>query len=561
MDAKMITLIANGVLLVFMIFGFLFGLKGIRKSGLSLAFFIGALIVTVLITPLVSKLLLNIPFVANLLNNLKESISSSSIASAIASPGSNVEALIDALPQMILNFATYMVLLLVVGLLFKIPCAITGRILRKKRQEKNLVGRKTPANVSATGDVSYVRADQPEKKYRLLGGLVGAIHAFIFLIAFLMPVLGTVTTVADFAFEVEPETTTAMITLEVGAESAEAEAEAEVAGPKYTAIARLIQENLPKDVLDILEAVDNSILCKASSFGNVGDVLYNSVGKCRVNGEKIVLKKEIKTAVTVYNDVSYLMETFDSEEEFTPTALKQLDFDRLRHAIDSMFDSKLLTSIAPELGNKYLDWALMDTTNYNELDPDVKNIVDPVREMLDEQPNLKELIVELRKEMGVEEGDTDKQVQFIKDEFHVVIDLAEIFVKSDAFDAVVKDEIDITEVLTAVKANNNKLVHDIINKIFESRSVNLITLTGVNYGIDALQGLFDDKLGAEAVKIAKITLATAQNGFDSTMLCNLADIAIDLYDQYKDVNMDELSQIDPGIVNGVDLLDGCSKRI
>ena len=44
MDAKMITLIANGVLLVFMIFGFLFGLKGIRKSGLSLAFFIGALI-------------------------------------------------------------------------------------------------------------------------------------------------------------------------------------------------------------------------------------------------------------------------------------------------------------------------------------------------------------------------------------------------------------------------------------------------------------------------------------------------------------------------------------
>ncbi len=547
MDKGTIMLIANLALLVILAFGFLVGLRGVKKSGLSLAFFIVSLVVTTLITPLISKALLGIKVnvdgsMLTIQEWLKGVLSESGIIKELASSGSNVEALLNGLPQAIGNLATFVALVIVVGFIFWIAYLITASIVLKKDKtpkQKNTVSKTAPSYVSATGNVTYVR-DNKVKKHRLLGGLVGALHALVFVVALLIPVCGVTSLYNELAFQTEVPATTTTVSiglLNVNSEGGSADQGASDEDKDYTATAKLIQSNVPQEASDILTGVNDSILGHITNIFNAGDIWFNSIAKCNVNGEKIVLKNEIKTFASAYNDIDYISKIdFNSVE-----SVKSIDFDRIRKAVDNVFNSKLLDTIGTELGYKYLDWLTMDESELATLPQEIQDMVADLRTEIDKDANLKEFLVEIKKIFG----DDQKQLQFFKSEINVVINIAEEIVKSDLIDLIVGvDQVDADQVIAVLNKNNNELVNKIIDHIFSSELVNLSTLTGTNYAIDEIMSMLKDTSINGATEpiltIAKITLASAQNRIDSTAVKNMVDLSLDMYNEYSTIGFDKI---------------------
>ena len=540
MDSSLIMLILNLVLLVVVIVGFLFGLHGVKKSALSLAFFVGAFIVTLIITPFVTKALLQINITVDgstmsISDYIMETVRQSALVKDLATQGSNMEALIENAPQILGNIATYMALLIVVGLIFWIAYLITAHALFKKKQATNPVTKETPANVSATGNVKYVKTEKPEDKHRLLGGLVGAVHAFLFLVFLLIPAVGATSLFGSYAYaqESDVQTTAIVKTLDVSGTEESANSESEI---KYTPTAKYIQEKVSPEVLDIISAVNHSIIGSVCQVADVGDVVFNSVAKCKVNGERVVLKDELDKASKVYDNTEFLFSIDFSSVE----SIRSINFDKVRTAINTLTDSSLLKSIAPELTNKYLDW--LTAEDISSLDQEVQDMLANVRKELDDDPNLKELVVAIKNLLGTDE----KIMATFKKELLNVVDICQIVVDSDLLEYIVEyrnaeTEIDLTnEIVTCLHANNNALINSLIDKIYSSDFVNLFSLTSINYAIDEIQSVFQHYIDETSiVNIAKIQLLNAQSKMDASVLKTIADAGFDFYlklDASKDSN-------------------------
>lgn len=548
MDKGTIMLIANLALLVILVLGFLLGLRGVRKSGLSLAFFIGALIVATLITPLVSSSLMGIKLniegsTITIQEWLKNMLSESALIGELASSGSNVDALLNSLPIAIGNLVTFIALVIVVGIVFWIAYLITASIVLKKYKmpkQKNKISKTAPSYVSATGNVTYFR-EPTYKKYRLWGGLVGALHALVFIVALLIPVCGVTSLYKELAFQTEVPTTSVSANIGLldvtvtdgssteGSESAE----------NYTAVAQLLQQNVPVEISDVLTGINDSILGHLTNIFNVGDIWFNSIAKCEVDGEKIVLKQEIQTFANAYNDIDYISKIdFNSVD-----SVNGIDFNRIRSAIENVFNSKLLDTIGTEVGYKYLDWLTMDEADLVNLPQEVQDMVVDLRTKLNDEPNIKEFLIEIKKIFG----DDSKQLKFFKQELLVVVDIAEDIVKgglTEHFIGVTKVKTD--DIVKTLNKNNNELANNIIDHIFNSELVKLVTLTGTNYGIEFLQDLFEDatinKTTQPVITMAKIVLASAQNRLESTVVKDFVDLILDVYNEYQQVGFEEIDK-------------------
>lgn len=535
MDISTIMLILNLAFFVVIILGFLLGLKGAKKSALSLAFFIGAILVTVLITPWITNALLQIQInyegeMMAIKDIIVTFLQNNATVNELAGSGSNVEALILNMPQMIGNLVTYMLLLVIVGIIFWIAYKITAHfVFKKERQQekelkaKNPLSKTAPNNVSGTGNITYVRTPTI-KKHRIAGGFVGSLHALIFMIAFLVPVCGTASLINQYAYATEQPTTTAVVrTLDA---THEPSSSTEEDTPAYAPSAKLFQENLPPMLLEIVNAVDTSIIGNICGIANTNNIWYNSVAKCNVNGKQIKLADEVNTIVVVYDNVEFLS-TLDLK---SVDSLKGINFDKLRLAVNKLTDSSILNSVAPELTSKYLKW--ITDEDISSLDPTVQDMVSPIREQLDQEPNLKELVKEIAK-MFADEATT---MDTIKAELLNLIDTAEIVINSDLVNEIVKDEMDLDNVVSILHAENNKLMNSLIDQLYKSDFVNLATLTALNYGIDAIQTEMDDMLKEDAVQIGKIVLASAVSNLDSSLLKSTSNFIFEFYLNTVDCN-------------------------
>lgn len=528
MNISTIMLILNIAFFVVIVLGFLLGLKGAKKSALSLAFFIGAMLVTILITPWVTNALLQIqiPYEGEAMaikDVIVTFLQNNATVKDLAGSGSNTEALILNMPQMLGNLVTYMILLIIVGIVFWIAYKITAHfIFKKERQEekehkaKNPLSKTAPNNVSGTGNITYVRTSTTSK-HRIAGGFIGGFHALLFMIAFLIPVCGTASLINQYAYATEQPTTTAIVRTLDATQDPSTSTDEET--HSYTPSARLLQENLPTELLEIINAVDTSIIGNLCGIANTNNIWYNSVAKCNVNGQQIKLADEVNTVLVVYDNVEFLS-TLDLK---SVDSLKGINFGKLRLAVNKMTDSSILNSIAPELTNKYLKW--ITDEDISSLDQSIQDMVQPIRDQLDEEPNLKELVQEIAK-MFADESTT---MSTIKAELLNLVDIAEIVINSDLVNEIVKDEMDLDNVIAILHAENNKLMNSLIDQLYKSDFVNLATLTALNYGIDAIQTEMDEKLKENAVQIGKIVLASAVSNLDSSLLKSTSNFIFEFY--------------------------------
>lgn len=522
MDAGLVATILNVVFVVFVVLGFLFGLKGLKKSGLSLIYFIGALIIALIISPLICKLLLQI----NVTNSGGESVTVSQyIIDTIRNvpqivemwdTSPNLQSLVGNAPLIVGNLVVFMLLVYVVGFITWIAYLITARKLYKKpaKKQKNPLNKNVPGNVTATGTVKYVKDEVPVKKRRLLGGLVGSVHGLILLIATLIPVSGLVGLMTDIAFETESTGTgnPAQIYLLSGGEGGSGEEEQQL-----TPIARMIQENLPEDILDLIVSYDNSIIGTVSRFSGASSICFDALARCRVGNERVVLRNEIKIVAHVYNDVEFLKDVNFSDLE----EIKEVDFDKLRSAVDNMFSSGVLRALAPELFSFGLEMASTDV------------------EEISSNENIKDFVLKLQSMM---QNDT-AIMNTLKAEIINTIDLIEIVLKSDLADEffVEGHTPDIENVVAILNEDDNLLLHQIVEKIFDSEIINLASLMGINFGLEPLRELLEMIVPVSyTVDIPRIDVKTTTLRLDGELIGDILGLGLDVYVELLDIGLENI---------------------
>ena len=119
MSAGLITLIANLVLLFFVLMGFLDGLrKGLKKQALWLAFFTGAIVLAFIFTPLITNGIIDISFNIDgqnqsLRDMIVNAITQQEIVGGLYQEGSSFAGIVDNFPVMIANLVVFVLALYV----------------------------------------------------------------------------------------------------------------------------------------------------------------------------------------------------------------------------------------------------------------------------------------------------------------------------------------------------------------------------------------------------------------------------------------------------------------
>lgn len=522
MDSNLLLIILNIAFVAILVFGFLAGLSGLKKSGLNFVFFLIATILTFIFTPLITKTVLQISITVDgttqtISEYIVSLINQSGLVGDIAVSGSSTEALIKNLPQMLGNIVVFMALLIVSNIIFGIIGAIVGAIAFRTKKDKNPVSKNTPSYVSATGNVRYVRTEKPKKR-RLAGGFVGLAHALMFAVLLLIPICSLSQTVTALAYETETETTATSVVL---ADDGEVE---------YTPFAKQLQSIIPQQVLDILNTVNNSALCKVINVCDSGSLIFNNIAKCEVNGEKVSLKTEITSLASVYNNVEFLA----SVDMSTAQSIKDINFDKLRTALDNLFDSGIIKTIVPETLDKVLDWLTMD--DISSLSTETQDIVKPIRDELAKNEYLNDFVLKFRQVYEKSE----KQTDFLKNELYVVVDTCELIANTQIVDEYFGTDLNkfIDTIFDELAKNNSELANKLINKVFDSEVVQIAGLVGTNLVIDELQEYFDSNLSKDAtiVQIRKIDVKSATSKFDKTSVSDALTNFLNLYNEYKELD-------------------------
>lgn len=517
MNPNTLLIILNIAFVVILALGFLTGLKGVKKSGIDLAVFVGSFILAILITPLITKAVLNINIYVDgkstTISNYIISLITAQTGSLVTS-GSSTESLISNVPVMVGNLVVFMVLLIVIDILAQIITSIVFAVTKKRKKKKNAISKSAPSYVSATGNVKYVREEKP-KKYRLAGGLVGTVHALLFVVALLIPIKGVTSTVASLANQVEPEP--AVVTY----------AETE---PNYTPVAKYIRQAISEQYLDLVFAVDNSALFKVTGALDINSFMFNSLASCKVDGKKIVLTAEIDSATTLVNQLDYI-QNIDIK---TAEGLKSVDFERLSLTLDSLFNSEIVKTLLDDIAKNLLDWTTAD--EMPELTGEIGNLVKDVREKVSQDANLKDLLLKTKQIVNSKQFVSN----FLKDELDIILNVADIAVNSTIIDPIMSEDKTnlISTLLTELGKDNNALANNLLSNIFDSEIINLGLLYGTNFGIDFVNDYFATI--ENAVTVSKINYVNDDIKYNKADLTEIITTILDIYKDYTEVNLDNI---------------------
>ena len=170
MDATLITLIINIVLAAVILFGFLGGLRGLKKSTFDLVVFIVQLLVVFFLTPVISNLVLNITIDGKTINNHILGFVNNLLGAETAS-SSFIKDIVSNVPIMVVNIAVTILLIVLSCILFKIIAVIVYKIMFKKDKEK-VIEKCEIVN----GAPQMVKTTVKKKKHRINGAFTGTPH-------------------------------------------------------------------------------------------------------------------------------------------------------------------------------------------------------------------------------------------------------------------------------------------------------------------------------------------------------------------------------------------------
>lgn len=476
MSPEIITLIINVILGVFVLFGFLFGLKGIKKSTYSLCVLIITLIVVFIFSPMVTKALLKISINGEPIDEMLFGEISSAVGEDLSST-SLITNVVSGLPLMVINIVTTILMIIVVGFVFKIIGAIVYRIIFKKEKQKEV-----EKCEMVNGQPQMVKVKEKKKKYRLWGGLVGAVRGLVLALALFLPILGLVNIFNDLTADVSAETQTEeTFTLKKSNQ--------------------LLNDIVPKEVNEYIDAVSDSIFYKIGSIANLSEATFNLTARTSINKTGIMLGKEIKNLVSVYDEFVDFAYSGDSNlNEYTIDAIfddiknnpEKYDYQKLENALLKLNNSGLFVALHDDM-LKFVGDIIVQTEDGKEPDNLVVNIKDALYHYADTRYTLADDMSEF-----VNVFETCAKSGLLKQ----LLNSETIYLKD------VKDII-INKADPTTGKTENEVLNNITASVARANFLQFLTSSLINYGIDELQTYLNNNLLADPnnkVSIVNINL-------------------------------------------------------
>lgn len=507
MDFSIITLILNILLIVFIGFGFLFGLRGLKKATKSLVIFIVAMFIVFLISPAITGLLLNIKIDGMA---IRQHISSA-VVSAIGEEMANqsfVMEIVKNFPNMIVNIITTFLLLIVVGLICKILVAILSKIFFKKEKSKEIEKCEI-----VNGSPQMIKVTVKPKKRRFLGGLVGAFKGFLVCLALFMPIIGLGNVLADIAG--------------IGTVSAESNSETEL-----KSIKQVVKEDLPKEVYYSVDAINNSFISKIGRMGNIGEVSLNLVAKCNINGQNVKLGQELKALTGTYDKFVKFAKPSNSElnniEDIFADMMENpenYDFGLLDELLDELFNSNLINAT----GNDILIF-----------------VIDSISESSNESTKI--YLSYLKTAI---ENYSETNNYSLKTDIKAFFDVFEISAKSGLLKAFQSEGFKLSDVCDALlndadESKNlikNKNLNDLSKAITSSDLLQKVAIESTNYGISELEKVLNNGLTFKGVEEISLKRIDSKNvSITSTELENLLDSTLKTMQCLENIDFEKIGE-------------------
>ncbi len=411
------------ILVIFLGLGFLMGVwRGLKRSTCHIFFFIASIILAYLITKVVTNALLGITIAYGEESySLKDLISQLISEQFDLSSYSSVSTFIENLPAAILSPIVFMFLVIVVYFVVNLIYHCVACFCFRKKNVK-------------------------QKPRRLLGGLLGIVEGFVFMIVLFAPITALTNFYQDLS-------TSSSESTEISSENS------------FMTIDEYISLYVPQTVNDVITAYNNSFFGKLVNFGGLSDVIFDGLANVSVNNEKIVIRTELLNLAEIYNNaVEIYGEISNSNYDISITNLKD--------SVETFVDNGLFKAvIAPTIVDYIKNYSLSDeNTDENSSFMQV----------------LEDLIANL-KEVVVEEG-FDGYTYFrhdIMQVFEIANDVFESKIVSKIIDLEEKSVINILEIV------NNESVETIATNMLTLNIVQDSFSTIIKFANTQIESLFE----------------------------------------------------------------------
>lgn len=472
MSVSTIGWILTGLAGLFLLVGFLMGLKrGFKKSLFRLLWLLGTVVVLLIFSKLITKALLNINMsflnlevdgmaCDTLAQYLTEVIKSNATVQKYITNTATLESLATSMPIVIGNLFVFVILFWILRYLLWPIWALLARNIGKAEREKL---RRHEITVST------------EKKRPWLGALMGVFAGLLICLVTYMPIVG----VTSLATELE---------------SVYVSSDTETGTSRTTLLADMLGE----------ENVQYVYVFRDSTVGKAFDVvglnkldglLFDSVTTVTVDGTKIETTSEIRRVVRVYDNIM---------------RVQDIDYDNLTKA-----DVDTLVSLCTDVVNDAFSSGIVNVLFDNMIPDFIKSVTEdndyPVK-----VPSLGDTVLD----DGVNEAIStfqDITAKYLKGELLNTISIVKYLNDQDLFLPIYngfKTE-DFNELEQKVKNLSEDTVNAIVDKIFDYKVVSDITPialnTGVHYACEQLKTIFEEKPNIDINNAIKQSLKTILN--------------------------------------------------
>lgn len=435
----------QGILLIFILIGLLMGIwRGFSKSLLRVFMVIAMSLLCFFITPVISKSLINVKIsgLGITISGVEFETLNQGIADLLEKIGpvgelmnasATFKAFIEAVPLMILNLVVFILLFLLLTIVSMFFSWLLAKLILHKIPKER------------------------RSRFRLLGGLVGAIQGVFVFAVVAVPVFGIVNTADKALKEIDKNTTTVNATVNMVEEK-----------PTY----QLTTTTNQKEELNIDTEKYNKYIqdfnklpfvkvFNALKIKSLEEKVYNNLTTIKVNKEKVNLEKEVLVVARVSTK-------FDSLKSFKPES-SQAVYDDLKFVINNLFDSDLLPRVAEEVVRyTATEWSdVSDPTAFGITKPDLGNVGNPL---------LSSMLTELQNVTYLS----------LKTDLLQTISLIKCAVDSDLYNAFTNKDMKQEDILRIIAKDEGKTLADLIDTMLPSNTLTAVLPTLIQTGFDTV---------------------------------------------------------------------------
>lgn len=499
------TWVTIGILAFFLGMGLIIGLcRGLKRASLHIIFLLVCMALAFFITKPITNLVLGISISVNGTPTLLSEIILNFVQTKFdLSNFGTAKEFLQQIPMAVASPILFIVITLLTYMIVNIIYLIVARCVfgsKKKDFKEN-------------------------KPYRAYGAVVGLVEGFLFMFVLFAPLTSLTQTYSQIV-EVETSQTSTQST----------------SSEKLKTVSENLSDIIPKSVTEGINNFNNSVLGKISGAGGLNHALFDYLSNFNLDGEKIEFRKEIVTAVEVYDEFTvvynqYIDKQFENinltefklhlETLLNNGLFKTVVSDTINQVVVNFDEFAGIQNNLPALAVDMINdikvkFAQQDFNTYEYLKHDLLKVVDTAQKVLtSDLPNkIKNIastsfmdILEFVDQNSTDIGNIAKEVlslNIANDCFKTIVDFG-----SQKLESAIKNDASLEIALNNSIQNKNDMIDKLTGVVNDFVEVNqIIDIPNLINSEDKLKALINttnledafDKVGSTLDKIRNLEL-------------------------------------------------------